>query len=156
MKKFFVVPALILTFSTATFAQDKPIDEMFKVMSMEKQVEGGFEAMLPTIDQMAAQFNLNNESKEELKNTFREWFHKDLDHSKMMSELKRLYSQTFTNEEIAKITKFYQTPVGKKFLEQSPQLMKLGAQIGMQEAQSKQFKLMERVNAFMEKHGIKQ
>jgi hypothetical protein len=33
--------------------------------------------------------------------------------------------------------------------------MQLGAQAGMQEAQIKQAKLMERVKPFLEKHGIK-
>jgi len=137
-------------------AQEAPVDEMFRVMSMEKQISGGFEAMMPMIDQMAVKFKLNNEGKEELKDIFRSWFNEDIDRSKMMSEMKRLYSQTFTDDEIRKITEFYQTPVGARFLEKSPQLMQLGAQIGMKEAQSKQVKLMERVKPFIEKHGIKQ
>jgi len=137
-------------------AQEAPVDEMFRVMSMEKQISGGFEAMMPMIDQMAVKFKLNNEGKEELKDIFRSWFNEDIDRSKMMSEMKRLYLQTFTDDEIRKITEFYQTPVGARFLEKSPQLMQLGAQIGMKEAQSKQVKLMERVKPFIEKHGIKQ
>jgi len=142
--------------SAPNMAQEAPVDEMFRVMSMEKQISGGFEAMMPMIDQMAVKFKLNNEGKEELKDIFRSWFNKDIDRSKMMSEMKKLYSQTFTDDEISKITEFYQTPVGARFLEKSPQLMQLGAQIGMKEAQSKQVKLMERIKPFIEKHGIKE
>jgi len=137
-------------------AQESPVDEMFRVMSMDKQITGGFEAMLPVIDQMTAQFKLDVQGKEELREIFRIWFNKDIDREKMIGDVKNLYSQTFTNDELREVTKFYQTQVGKKFLEKSAQLMKVSAQIGMQEAQSKQVLLMERVKPFLEKHGIKE
>jgi len=156
MQKILILPLLLLTLSSSTLAQEKPIDEMFRVMSMDKQMEGGFEAMLPMIDQMTSQFKLDNEGKEELRGIFRVWFNEDIDRSKITSEIKKQYSQTFTDVEIKEIIKFYETPTGKKFIAKSPELMKLGAQIGMQEAQLKQVKLIERFKPFFEKHGIKQ
>lgn len=147
---------MLCTISLSTVAQEKPIDELFSVMAMEEQMAGGFEAMLPVIDQMSTKFKLDSEGKEELKNIFRTWYNEDIDRSKMINEMKRLYSQAFTADEMAEIISFYKTPIGQKFLEKSPQLMQLGAQIGMKEAQSKQIKLMERVTPFLEKHGIKQ
>lgn len=147
---------MFFTLSAPTMAQETPIDEMFRVMSMEKQMAGGFEAMLPVIDQMTAEFKLDSEGKEELRDIFRTWFNEDIDRSKMTSEIKKLYSQAFTDDEISEITKFYQTPVGKKFLDKSPELMQLGAQIGMEEGQAKEVKLVERIQPFLEKHGIKQ
>jgi hypothetical protein len=84
-------------------AQEKPIDEMFRVMCMDKQMEGGFEAMLPMIEQMTVQFKLDNEGKEELKGIFRVWFNEDIDRSKITSEIKKQYSQTFTDTEIKEI-----------------------------------------------------
>jgi len=156
VKKFLILPLMAFTLSATTMAEEAPIDQLFSVMSMEKQMSGGFEAMMPMIDQMAVKFKLDNEGKEELKSIFRSWFNEDIDRTKMITEMKNLYSKTFTNEEISQITKFYQTPVGARFLEKSPQLMQLGVQIGMKEAQSKQFKLMERVKPFIEKHRIKQ
>jgi len=147
---------MFLTLSTSTMAQETPIDEMFRVMSMDKQITGGFEAMLPVIDQMTARFKLDIQGKEELREIFRTWFNEDIDREKMINEVKKLYVQAFTNDELREVTKFYQTPVGKKFLEKSAQLMKYSAQIGMQEAQTKQVKLMDRVKPFLEKHGIKQ
>ena len=146
---------MFFTLSTQTMAQETAVDEMFRVMSMDKQMAGGFEAMLPVVDQMASKFKLDSQGKEELKSIFRAWFNEDIDRLKVMNEIKKQYSKAFTDEEINKITKFYQTPVGKKFLEKSPQLMQLGAQVGMQEAEIKQAKLMERVKPFLEKHGIK-
>jgi hypothetical protein len=147
---------MVFTLSAPTMAQETPVDEMFRVMSMDKQITGGFEAMLPVIDQMTAQFKLDGQGKEELREIFRTWFNEDIDRKKIIHEVKKLYSQSFTNDDIREITKFYQTPVGKKFLEKSAQLMQSGAQIGMQEAQTKQVKLMERVKPFLERQGIKQ
>jgi hypothetical protein len=137
-------------------AQESPVDEMFRVMSIDKQLTGGFEAMMPVIDQMTSQFKLDSEGKEELRGIFRKWFNEDIDREKIIREVKKLYSQTFTKDELRQVTKFYQSSVGKKFLEKSALLMQTGAQIGMEEAQTKQVKLMERVKPFLEKHGIKQ
>ena len=156
MNKALILPLFFFTLSAPTMAQEKPIDKMFRVMSIDKQMEDGFEAMLPMIDQMAFKFKLDSEGKEELKGIFRAWFDEDIDRTKMASEIKKQYSQTFTDDEIKEIISFYQTPTGKKLLEKSPALMKLGAQVGMQEAQLKQFKLIERFKPFLEKHGIKQ
>jgi len=155
VNKILTLPLMLFTLAAPVMAQEKPIDEMFRVLSMDKQMEGGFEAMLPVIDQMAANFKLNAEGKNELKEVFRTWFNEDIDRAKIMSEIKKLYSDSFTDDEISKVTAFYQTPVGKKFLEKSTTLMQAGAQIGMQEAQSKQAQLMKRVKPLLEKHGIK-
>ncbi|WP_286270854.1 DUF2059 domain-containing protein [Thalassotalea hakodatensis] len=155
MKKRLILPLILSTLSLHTMAQEKPIDELFSVMAMEKQMAGGFEAMLPVIDQMTAKFKLDSKGKAELKEIFRTWYNEDIDRTKMINEMKKLYSQAFTADELSEIISFYKTPIGQKFLETSPKLMQLGAQIGMQEAQSKQVKLMERVQPFLEKHGIK-
>jgi hypothetical protein len=154
MKKVLILPLLFMTFSTPVMAEEAAIDKMFKVMNMDTQMNGGFEAMLPVIDQMSAQFQLNEAGKAELKQIFRTWFNEDIDRAKIINEIKALYSESFTDDELKAVTEFYQTPVGQKFLEKSPQLMQSGAQIGMQEAQSKQTQLMERVQPFLEKHGV--
>ncbi len=154
MKKVLILPLLFMTFSTPVMAEEAAIDKMFKVMNMDTQMNGGFEAMLPVIDQMSAQFQLNEAGKAELKQIFRTWFNEDIDRAKIINEVKALYSESFTDDELKAVTEFYQTPVGQKFLEKSPQLMQSGAQIGMQEAQSKQTQLMERVQPFLEKHGV--
>ncbi|MCC4831505.1 DUF2059 domain-containing protein [Shewanella sp. 10N.7] len=154
MKKVLILPLLFMTFSAPVMAEEAAIDKMFKVMNMDTQMNGGFEAMLPVIDQMSAQFQLNEAGKAELKQIFRTWFNEDIDRAKIINEIKALYSESFTDDELKAVTEFYQTPVGQKFLEKSPQLMQSGAQIGMQEAQSKQTQLMERVQPFLEKQRI--
>jgi len=153
MKKCLALPLLILTLSTPAVAQEKPVDELFRVMSMDKQISGGFEAMLPVIDQMSARLKLDTQGNEELKNIFRTWFNEDVDLKSMEEKTKQLYSHNFTSDELHEVTKFYQSPTGQKFLEKSSQLMQAGVQIGMQETKAKEPQLMERLRPFIEKYG---
>jgi uncharacterized protein len=155
MKRFFVLPLILFFLGSNCYASNEPVDKMFKVMQMDKQLNGGFEAMLPLIDQMALKFNLDANAKEELKNIYRAWFDKDIDRTSVLNKMKELYSNTFNKKEIEEITKFYQTQIGQKFLKKSPELMGQGAQIGMAEAQSKQTLLLNRLTPFFEKHNIK-
>lgn len=154
MKLGLIVTVAILSFTATCQANDKPIDEMFAVMQMDKQLTGGFEAMLPIIEQMAAKFNLDAAAKQELEDIYRTWFEQDIDKAKMLSSIKTLYRDAFSDEEIKQVTAFYRTEVGQKFLMRSPQLMQLGAKIGMREAQAKQAQLMVRLKPFMAKYGI--
>ena len=156
MKKLLLLPLMLFILAAPTAAQETPIDKMFRVMSMEEQMAGGFEAVLPLINQLTVKFNLNSEGKKELEEVLRTWFNDDIDRLKIITEMKKLYSQSFTDNEITKITNFYQTPVGKKYLTKSAQLMKTAASIGMQESQAKQPQLMKRLKHFLESHRTQQ
>ncbi len=155
MKTLTYVLILILavfSYSYAEIPSDKTssIEKMFQLMGIEKQMKGGFEAMLPMVDQVASQLQLNAQEKEQLKDIYREWFENDIDRKVIKEKMIKLYAANFTTEEINELNKFYSSPVGQKFLEKSPGLMKLGAQIGMEEAQRKQAKLMERLQPFLD------
>jgi len=124
---------------------------MFQITGMDKQMTGGFEAMLPVVNQLSAQLQLNSEEAEELKTIYRDWFEHDVDRQLIIDKIIELYDEAFTIEEIQILTDFYKTPTGQKFIKQSPELMKAAAEVGMQEAQNKQCKLMERLQSFIEK-----
>ena len=155
MNKLILFSLMLCAFAAPVSAQEAAIDEMFRVMKMETQMTGGFEAMLPVVENMSAKLALNMEQEEELKDIFRTWFNEDFDKQKIVGEIKAVYTKSFSEEEIKEITRFYKTPVGKKFLELSPALMKEGARLGMLEGQQKQGKLRERIYPFLEKHGKK-
>ena len=145
---------MTLLLSGNCYSGNDSVDKMFRVMEMDKQLTGGFEAMLPVVDQMAAKFKLDAAAKGELTDIYRTWFNDDIDRAAVMRKIKDIYATSFTEKELQEVTQFYQTPVGKKFLKKSPELMRLGAQIGMQEAQSKQAQLIKRLKPFFEKHNI--
>lgn len=127
--------------------------KLLTVIEVDKQMLGGFEAMLPIVNQLANKLKLNAQETEELKGIYRDWFENDMDRVKMRIEMAKLYSNHFTMSEMKQIIDFYGTPVGKKLIQQSPELAKLGAQIGMEEAQNKQHLLIEKLTPFMEEHG---
>ncbi|WP_373943094.1 DUF2059 domain-containing protein [Vibrio chagasii] len=127
--------------------------KLLTVIEVDKQMLGGFEAMLPIVNQLANKLKLNAQETEELKGIYRDWFENDMDRVKMRIEMAKLYSNHFTMSEMKQIIDFYGTPVGKKLIQQSPELAKLGAQIGMEEAQNKQHLLIEKLTPFMEEHS---
>jgi len=161
MKKLLYPMILILCFIISALHADSAktnasVEKMFSVMGIDRQLSGGFEAMLPVIEQLGLQFKLDKNAKEELKNIYRVWFEEDIDREAMKNGLIEIYTEAFNEKEINELIVFYQSPVGQKFLKKSPELMKLGAQVGLRESQSKQQKLIERLQPFLDKHTKKE
>ena len=117
---------------------------------------GGFEAMLPIVNQLSAKLQLDRAETEELKNIYRDWFDNDFDKFYISTQIADVYADTFTHDEIKSMVEFYQTPVGQKLVEKSPELAKISARFGMEEAQRKQKELLERLGPFIEKHSPEQ
>ncbi len=156
MLKVFSLFLSIFIFSVAQANETVEFEtaqKLLTVIEVDKQMLGGFEAMLPIVNQLANKLKLNAQETEELKGIYRDWFENDMDRVKMRIEMAKLYSNHFTMSEMKQIIDFYGTPVGKKLIQQSPELAKLGAQIGMEEAQNKQHLLIEKLTPFMEEHG---
>ena len=70
----------------------------------------------------------------------------------MLAELVEIHSNSFTDKEINELIAFDETPTGQKFIAKSPELMQIGAQLGMQEGLLKQDLLLERLQPFLAKH----
>lgn len=147
-----LVTSLLVTFlPIAGHADD--VDELMTVMQVEKQMLGGFEAMLPMIDQLALQLSLNEEEKKELLDIYRTWFKDDIDRAMLLDQVADLYRQAFTSKEIQELLEFYASPVGQKLVRVTPVLTQKAAKLGMAEAQAKQAILMEKLNPFIQKHS---
>ncbi len=146
--------ALVSPMSLVAATKTESVEKLLQVMQMEKQMSGRFEAMMPMINQVAAQLKLNPAQAKELEGIYRDWFEQDFDRKAILDKTVIAYEKAFTQEEVEAITAFYQTPAGMKMLEKSPELMKAGAKLGMQEAQARQPQLFQRLAPFMKKHGI--
>ena len=138
------------SFATEVPQQKSSIQELFLIMGMEQQMKSGYEAMLPLVDQQAAQLNLNPSAKEELKNIYRSRFNNDIDRKEINRKISKAYEDTFSEKEINELIAFYQSPVGRKFLEETPRLMKIGVRIGMEEARAKEYLLNQRLQPFLD------
>jgi hypothetical protein len=156
LKKLIILLAMCsISLAYASASEEVEVaEELLTVMDTEKQMLGGFEAMLPIVNQVASNLALDAIETEELKSIYRDWFENDIDRSKMRREIAELYASKFTIAEMKEIIAFYGTEIGKKFIQISPELAKAGAQIGMREAQDKQALLVEKVTPFIEKHSL--
>ena len=144
----------------AAYANTSPntesVEKLLQAMKLEKQMVGGFEAMLPIVNQLAQRMALDTNETEELKEIYRDWFNNDFDHALIKQQIVDLYAGTFSEQDIENMIKFYQTPTGKKVIDKTPELAKMGAKFGMIEAQNKQQQLMDKLTPFMEKHQPQQ
>ncbi|MEZ8629701.1 hypothetical protein BCU71_23315 [Vibrio lentus] len=151
-----VLSVFICTFAQAnTSVEFETAQKLLTAMDVDKQMLGGFEAMLPIVNQISGKLELNSQETDQLKDLYKDWFENDIDRVKMRIEIAKLYSNQFTVTEMNQIIEFYDTPIGQKLIQKSPELAKLGAQIGMTEAQDKQQQLLERITPFIKEHSAK-
>ena len=160
MKKIIAIFVVVTVSVFSSYGEVSPekeavLKKLFNITKIEDRMLGGFDAMLPVVNQLATQLHLNAEETVELKNIYRNWFKNDIDRTKITSALFELYAKTFTVKEINELIAFYKTPTGQKVLTESPKIMKEAAKIGMKEAQDKQSKLIERLRPFIKKHRHK-
>ena len=104
-------------------SKEKIISEIFDVMQYEKVLDQMFEV---TGEQVSAQMKaLGNERNVDIEAVFRDTW------SEITAELKtglrpmtsQLWAKYFTEEELAELLVFYQSDVGRKSVEISPQIM---------------------------------
>lgn len=155
------VIALVLSLMFVGYAhaysdsQIETAEKLLVTMKVDEQMLGGFESMLPIVNQLADNLRLNDEETVELKNIYRNWFNNDLDREGLKRQIAVVYAQTFTVDEMEDVISFFESPTGKKLVEKSPSLTQKGAQLGMNEAQNKQHLLLEKLTPFIEKHQAK-
>ncbi|SHO57727.1 DUF2059 domain-containing protein [Vibrio quintilis] len=158
MKKYLGLLLISVSLTGAALAATSPktetAEKLIEIMNMDKQMLGGFEAMLPTIKHMALQMKLNDSESQEMTNIYRDWFNQDIDRQKIKQQITGLYSDNFSQNEMKDIIRFYKTPTGQKFLKAMPELAKKAAQLGVEQAQSKQQQLLNRLSPFLKKHHL--
>lgn len=59
----------------------------------------------------------------------------ELTWDKLKDEFVQLYTEVYTEPELKELTRFYETPVGKKMLQKTPELMARSMQISQQHVQ---------------------
>ncbi len=157
MKPMLAALCLVLVSATASAAPAPErlaaAKQLAQTMGLKDQMNAGFNAMLPMIDQQAASLNLDATQKAELQAVFKAWYTEDLDQDKMLENIIVLYAETFSELELKELNTFYSTAVGKRILTALPEIMQKAALLGMKEAESKQGLLMDRLNKFRAAHG---
>ena len=80
----------------------------------------------------------------------RSFFSKYMSWNSLKGDMVDIYSRTFTEAELRDITRFYQTPTGRKMSSVLPQLMQSGMEIGQKRVQEHLPELQEAIKAKME------
>jgi hypothetical protein len=80
----------------------------------------------------------------------RAFFSKYMSWNSLKGDMVEMYARAFTETELRDITKFYQTPTGRKMSSMLPQLMQSGMEIGQKRVQEHLPELQEAIKAKME------
>lgn len=124
-----IVVVILMTLGSPVFAATAAkVESLFTAMNMDKFQNDAIEAMV----KMQVQ---QNPELGKIQKEFHQFFLKHLSWKAIKAEVTPLYEKAFTDEEISKITAFYQSPTGKKALAEMPALMAKGAEIGQRRVQ---------------------
>ena len=111
-------------------AREAAARELFRVFGGMKTTEAGAEAMLASVR--------TNPQLARYEDVFRAWYVQTMAKSGFETKIIALYAETFTQQELEDLATFYRSPLGQKALSKVPELMKRGAEIGLEAARANQ------------------
>lgn len=128
MKKILLLSCFVLI-SSISFAQttshDQAVNELMEVMNMEQQISKNairmFEVQAQAMPQIA-----------QFKDVMMDFFHKYINWQSMGDDIKKVYKDLFTEQEIRALIAFYQTETGQKLISVTPELTTRLATISQQ------------------------
>ena len=135
MKAFLlcILIGAIALFQSATARADeashrKAVETLFGLMEMDSLLSQSVDKML----EMQVQQNPALVPYQAKMKTF---LNKYMSWASLKDDMAKLYMAEFSESEINELTKFYQTPLGKKTVQKMPALMAKGAEIGQKRVQ---------------------
>ena len=132
MKKLLAVATLAL----CSGAQAEPVYDLMNLVGSKDQIN-------QLSGQMVNMMVSANPALAPYEDVINQWSEKYFTWDAMKDDMAVIYKKYFSDEEIAKLIEFYETPVGKKSIEVMPQLFQEGSQVGMRIAQEHQAELMQ-------------
>jgi uncharacterized protein len=135
-----LIALCLICFSGVALADDAPpapdparvaaARDLLEVTGVTKQMDGMVEAMSRGFAKGANAET--SEAGKKLSDQFDTSMKKLLEYKdQMITDFANLYAETFTAEEMKTVADFYRSGAGAKFIAQTPELMKKGAEIGM-------------------------
>lgn len=128
MRKTIGITIFTLLITISTFGQDKAADlkHLFEIMQSEKMIDGMFDNMIPAITQQARS-QIKGEDAQEKFDSYMEFVMtatKEMTKKMINEEMVKIYDKHFTQDEIKELIKFYESSIGKKMIEKTPDLTK--------------------------------
>ncbi len=133
MKNFkYLVLFMCLFIGTQVFAAttaQKEAEKLLNTVGMDKMFNQSIQQML----------NIQMKQNPQLlpyKDVMLKFFNKYMSYSSLKNDIIKIYTDTFTQNELKDINDFYATQTGKKTMKLMPMLMMKGNQLGVQKVQS--------------------
>ncbi|GGG56612.1 DUF2059 domain-containing protein [Hymenobacter glacieicola] len=108
--------------------QRKAAEELLAATDSEKNLSA-------TIDRMLSAQLEQNPGMKAVEPEMRAYLTKYMSWPSMKEDMVQLYAREFTEKELRELTKFYQTPTGRKTITKMPELMAAGMEIGQKRMQ---------------------
>ncbi|EKE69591.1 DUF2059 domain-containing protein [Gallaecimonas xiamenensis] len=146
----FIKPILLastLLLSHQALADDaakQEAERLLEIIHMDKVLSGSIEQML---DMQLAQ----SPALQPYKAVMMSFMQKYMSYESVKPDMVRLYSDAFSASELKELNAFYSTPTGQKTIEQLPQLMSKGAQLGYERVQAHSDELRQMIQAESER-----
>jgi hypothetical protein len=106
----------------------KAVESLFALMEMESLLS-------QSIDQMLAMQVQQNPALAPYQAQMKAFLGKYMSWASLKEDMAKIYMAEFSESELNELTKFYQTPVGKKAVRKMPALMAKGAEMGQKRVQ---------------------
>lgn len=123
-----VIPVVCGADEKATSGHQKAAEQMLTLMDMPT-------VLRQSVDQMVKLQVQQNPTIAPYEAVMKEFLGKYMSWDSLKADMVKIYMDEFTESELGELTKFYQTPVGRKAVQRMPALMTKGAQMGSQRVQ---------------------
>jgi uncharacterized protein len=134
LKRYLLIILFCLTFAKSTVAEPPTrasLEKLFLITNTKTRVDDQYSMMLPNLTQALKNFNPpgtdNPEAKRVADRAFNialpkmvKLFSEKMDWKSLKEDYIKLYAATFSQEEINGLISFYQSPLGKSYLEKLP------------------------------------
>ncbi len=136
-----IASVLFLTLSISfahaqTPATDQTVLELMKVTGASEMGKQMMQQMMPSLKKMTPQ----------VPESFWTDFMKEVNPDQMTALVVPIYKKHFTEEDLRQIIQFYNSPVGKKTIQQMPQIMQESIAVGQQWGQELGKKVIEKAS----------
>ena len=124
----------------------KLASEFLKTMQVDKVLNQSFDTMKEMQKQMVMKFAKDPESQAlaiETQGKIMDLMKKEMSWENLKPDFEKLYAETYSAEELEGLLKFYQSPLGKKFIEKQPEMQRKT----MQMVQQMMMRVMPKVQA---------
>lgn len=136
MKSYLISLVVLLSVSTASVAETADtrasVEKMFELTDMPKMMDAIYQQMDQVYAQMAGKREVSQEQQpiyDKYRARYKEMIQESMSWDAIKEPIIEAYARVYTKEEVDALIVFYDSPVGHKMLEKTPELMQVTMQL---------------------------